>query len=75
MGGGARAYRAAMDTDEIAPWQHPGHKPVQHRDRKPPWCNECGWSSPAPAVAAVQLGTPREITQEDLPPESRPHRW
>ena len=19
-----------------------GHKPVQHRDRKPPWCHACG---------------------------------
>lgn len=20
----------------------PDHKPVQHRDGKPPWCNKCG---------------------------------
>lgn len=38
-----------------APWEHPGHNPVQHRDGKPPWCDGCGWSSPVPARPAVQV--------------------
>lgn len=37
------------------PWQHEGHKPTQHRDGKPPWCNTCGWSSPIRAVPAALL--------------------
>lgn len=45
-------------TDGPPPCEN--HKPVQHRDRKPPWCNECGWSSPIPAVPAVKYGTPKK---------------
>lgn len=27
------------------PWPEcPDHREVQHRDRKPPWCNTCGWN-------------------------------
>lgn len=47
------------------PWEHEGHKPVQHRDRKPPWCDVCGWSSPIPAQPAVHV--------RDL--EARPLSW
>lgn len=43
------------ETDEKGPWEHEGHKPVQHRDRKPPWCETCGWTSPAPAIPAIQI--------------------
>jgi hypothetical protein len=39
----------------VRAWEHQGHRPVQHRDRKPPWCNACGWTSPVPAVPAVQI--------------------
>ncbi len=49
----------ALDTTAqqpaVQPWEHPGHKAVQHRDRKPPWCDGCGWSSPVPATPAVQV--------------------
>jgi hypothetical protein len=26
----------------VEPVEHHDHQPVQHRDGKPPWCNECG---------------------------------
>jgi len=26
------------------------HREVQHRDRRPPWCDNCGWSHGRPAV-------------------------
>uniref|UniRef100_UPI0004937A21 hypothetical protein n=1 Tax=Cellulomonas sp. HZM TaxID=1454010 RepID=UPI0004937A21 len=44
-----------VDPAELRPWDHDGHRPVQHRDGKPPWCNDCGWSTPLPAVPATQL--------------------
>ena len=31
------------------------HKEVQHRDGKPPWCNNCGWRHAKPATPAVQV--------------------
>jgi len=37
----------------------PEHKEVQHRDRKPPWCNTCGWNRGRPAIGARKVGTPR----------------
>lgn len=48
----------AVDA-ETEPWQHDGHRLVQHRDGKPPWCNACGWSSPLPAIPARKVGEPR----------------
>lgn len=42
-------------VDGARPWEHEGHKPVQHRDGKPPWCRECGYTSPAPAIPARQI--------------------
>lgn len=50
-------YRSYEGTKR--PWEHPGHSPVQNRDGKPPWCRECGWSSPRPATVAQKLGKPR----------------
>lgn len=43
----------AAPVMEKAPWEHEGHKPVQHRDAKPPWCKECGWTSPTPELPAM----------------------
>lgn len=43
-----------------APPACPNHKEVQHRDRKPPWCNKCGWSHGQAAVPARPLGFPRD---------------
>lgn len=31
-----------------------GHKEVQHRDGKPPWCDACGWNRGHPAVPPVR---------------------
>ena len=33
---GARCYGVNIMSD------CPGHRPVQHRDARPPWCNKCG---------------------------------
>lgn len=52
------------DTHSPVPWEHPGHRPVQHRDGQPPWCDECGWSSPIPAKPAMQI---KEIGAIPLP--------
>lgn len=41
------------------PWKHSGHLEVQHRDRKPPWCNGCGWAAPVPKQPARKLGEGR----------------
>ena len=43
-------YRQEPSVGILEPWMHEGHNPVQHRDRRPPWCNTCGWSSPSPAM-------------------------
>lgn len=33
----------AIDTFSVAPEKSCNdHKPIQHRDSKPPWCNKCG---------------------------------
>lgn len=32
----------------------PNHKEVQHRDRKLPWCNECGWRYATPSIPGVK---------------------
>lgn len=37
------------------PWEHADHRPVQHRDGRAPWCEACGWTSPAPARPAVLI--------------------
>lgn len=46
---------AGDEQVSVQPWQHAGHAPVQHRDGMPPWCRECGWTSPTPAVPARQI--------------------
>lgn len=33
---------ALADPDELLPTPNHDHKPVQHRDGKPPWCRACG---------------------------------
>lgn len=40
----------------VKPWEHKGHKPVQHRDGKPRWCNDCGWGMSASGGSAVEYG-------------------
>lgn len=30
------------DSGDGRPWTCLAHKPIQHRDRKPAWCHECG---------------------------------
>lgn len=42
----------------------PDHREVQHRDRKPPWCDTCGWNRGRPAIAPEQHGTPRATRAE-----------
>src|SRR5690625_733787 len=49
-------------TDNARAGQCPDHKPVQHRDGKPPWCNRCGLTAagttpPEPAWAAARAET------------------
>ncbi len=41
-------------SDDPAPVDCSDHKPVQHRDRKRPWCNRCGR-----AANGELIGTPR----------------
>lgn len=53
------ARQPETTTAESSPWQHDGHRPVQHRDGKPPWCDACGFDSPTPARPAVRRGEPR----------------
>ena len=33
----------------------PNHREVQHRDRNPPWCPDCGWNPGRPAVPPRQI--------------------
>jgi hypothetical protein len=54
------ALGITVSDGDAEPWQHPGHNPVQHRDRKPPWCETCGWTSPTPAVPAVRASDGRQ---------------
>lgn len=38
--------RRLLDENRAGtPADHEGHQPVQHRDRKEPWCNRCGLTS------------------------------
>lgn len=53
------------DERSRQPWRHDGHKPVQHRDGKAPWCDECGWSSPAGPFPAALLGEPRSTVADE----------
>lgn len=39
-----RAARAALRTELESNCPGP-HEPVQHRDRRPPWCDTCGYTS------------------------------
>ena len=47
----------------------PNHREVQHRDRKPPWCPDCGWNRGRPAVPPRQIDaradTDTEGTDDD----------
>lgn len=47
-------HAASVDLQKT-PWLHEGHKPVQHRDRQPPWCEMCGYTDPKPAVEAKKI--------------------
>ena len=38
----------------------PNHREVQHRDRKPPWCPDCGWNHGRPAVPPRQIDVPAD---------------
>ena len=49
-----RQARAASELPP-RPWEHEGHAPVQHRDGRAPWCETCGWTSPALGRPAVQI--------------------
>lgn len=40
---------------EAEPPPCPNRREVQHRDRKPPWCDECGWNHGRSAVPAAQV--------------------
>lgn len=44
-----------LDPELQQPWKHEGHNPVQHRDGNPPWCRECRWTSPQPAIRARNI--------------------
>lgn len=55
------AEDATVPADEAQPPECERHLETQHRDKRPPWCNECGWrhAVPArPARPAVKLGRP-----------------
>lgn len=49
-----RQVRIAVDA-RPEPWEHEGHRPVPHRDGRAPWCEACGWTSPALGRPAVQI--------------------
>lgn len=52
--------RLAREREQDPEWPEcEEHEEVQHRDRKPPWCNACGWNRGRPARPARKLGTPR----------------
>ncbi len=34
------------------------HAPVQHRDRKPPWCTACGYTAQGEQILATSPGSP-----------------
>lgn len=50
---------ADREGSESASADCPDHHEVQHRDRKPPWCNACGWNRGRPAIPPRQVGKPR----------------
>ena len=52
----ARKRKAERETEQPPPC--PNHREVQHRDRKPPWCPDCGWNRGRPAVPARQIEVP-----------------
>lgn len=54
--GGEYVFHIYADREVLQPYGHPSaaHIPVQHRDRKPPWCDVCGRTSDGELI-----GTPR----------------
>lgn len=50
---GKAAYDAAIK--KLVAKNCPGeHKPVQHRDRKPPWCHLCGCTADGNKVGRIR---------------------
>lgn len=53
------ALAVMMEPPADGPPRCAEHREVQHRDGKPAWCRECGWSRARPAMAAKKYGEPR----------------
>lgn len=51
-----RENKKSFTLDDVNPPMCSNHVEVQHRDRLPPWCNNCGWSHGKPAVKARKYG-------------------
>ena len=50
--GGGRELR---DDADGRPPPCEDHREVQHRDRRPPWCDSCGWRHEVPARPAQKV--------------------
>lgn len=66
-----RPYGGGDAPEDGKGWACLNHKPIQHRDAKEPWCNECGRSSDG-----SMIGRPRWLARIDNPPRTgrSPHR-
>lgn len=64
--------RGHQHDEVMQPWQHPGHRPVQHRDGKPPWCGTCGWTSPVPARPAIRVVDLADVGRANVGPAGPP---
>ncbi|MFI5839446.1 hypothetical protein ACIA8K_07000 [Catenuloplanes sp. NPDC051500] len=51
----AEAGLLAAEPESVA---CPDHRPVQHRDRKPPWCRTCGRDTEGRLIGRPKTGDP-----------------
>lgn len=58
-----------IDVNDGKPWVCEKHNPVQHRDRRPPWCNACGRGLDGQMVGVP--GWLRRLAQEQSPAGER----
>ena len=49
----ARVREARSGT--VTPPPCDNHRETQHRDKRPPWCETCGWNHGRPAIQPFQV--------------------
>lgn len=59
----------SVGSDGEAPPPCENHVEVQHRDRKPPWCNTCGWNHGRAAIPPRKISLRGTIPDGEATPK------